>query len=312
MNDVPDPGEFDPGPLPRTAQRDREFAAARELRDRVEAMVWEIRDAQEWVVKPGELDIVFVGTFARATASYRAALLLCDRGFGDQAGMLNRSLFEHMVVAWWMGLHGDDAFLVERLRRHYDHGSVLFDRAEAQHPEIALGADPDRKVLSDDYIAELDSEFGRFGGQWHGKRLDELVREVEEGWTERFPGVVWKFFRIVNHWNNYLLHHSSVGVVRGFDWGDGTTTTVRLGPSEETVQAPLWTTYWCYGLLVLCTLRRLSPERAEPFLAFFEPRAAWFMSFTREQVKDVGRNDDCPCGSGEKFKRCHEPCLLPG
>ena len=25
----------------------------------------------------------------------------------------------------------------------------------------------------------------------------------------------------------------------------------------------------------------------------------------RNPLKDVGRNDPCPCGSGAKFKKCH-------
>ncbi|WP_106477004.1 SEC-C metal-binding domain-containing protein [Phytohalomonas tamaricis] len=25
----------------------------------------------------------------------------------------------------------------------------------------------------------------------------------------------------------------------------------------------------------------------------------------RNNLKDVGRNDPCPCGSGKKFKKCH-------
>ena len=25
----------------------------------------------------------------------------------------------------------------------------------------------------------------------------------------------------------------------------------------------------------------------------------------RNPLKDVGRNDPCPCGSGQKFKKCH-------
>jgi len=24
-----------------------------------------------------------------------------------------------------------------------------------------------------------------------------------------------------------------------------------------------------------------------------------------KKIKDIGRNDKCPCGSGKKFKKCH-------
>lgn len=31
-----------------------------------------------------------------------------------------------------------------------------------------------------------------------------------------------------------------------------------------------------------------------------------------QQIKVVGRNDPCPCGSGEKFKKCHLPWMDQG
>jgi diacylglycerol O-acyltransferase / wax synthase len=46
------------------------------------------RDGQIIVVRGSA---IFIGTFARATKTYGAALLLCDRGYGEQAAMLNRS-----------------------------------------------------------------------------------------------------------------------------------------------------------------------------------------------------------------------------
>jgi uncharacterized protein YecA (UPF0149 family) len=30
------------------------------------------------------------------------------------------------------------------------------------------------------------------------------------------------------------------------------------------------------------------------------------MEPARNPLRDVGRNDPCPCGSGQKFKKCHD------
>ena len=37
---------------------------------------------------------------------------------------------------------------------------------------------------------------------------------------------------------------------------------------------------------------------------FLREGGRWFYVDGDCQVGDIGRNDDCPCGSGKKFKRC--------
>jgi Family of unknown function (DUF5677) len=97
-----------------------------------------IKAADEWRMSPGTVPNVVFGTFTRGTKTYRAALLLADRGYGEQAGMLNRSLFEHAVVAWWLLLQEDDEVVMERIRAHREHAQVLYERHSALHPELAL------------------------------------------------------------------------------------------------------------------------------------------------------------------------------
>jgi hypothetical protein len=307
----PAPKQFDSGPLSRTNAEDWCFQAAQELRDTVRDLIDEISERGEWKMRPGEFENIFIGTFARGTKTYQAALLLCDRGCGEQAAMLNRSLFEYMVTAWWMLLQDDEDALMGAFRRHRDHARVLYERASEQHPELELAAGEGEEPLSDEYITELDEHFGSHGGQWHRKRLDQLVREVEEGWDEPYSGVLWKFFRFVNHWNNYLLHHSSIGVIEGVRWEDeDEQPEIILGPRKRWVDSALWAAFWSYGLLVLATLRRLSPERADAFRKRLEELAYRFIEVTADMARGVGRNDPCPCGSEKKFKTCHEDYLV--
>ncbi|MEA2473505.1 MAG: motif [Thermoleophilaceae bacterium] len=183
---------------------------------------------------------------------------------------------------------------------------MLFDRSLEQHPELVTEERP--SPFSDEYIKKLDKRFGVRGGPWHGKSLYELVRRVEDAVDGRYEGVFWQFFRVVNQHNNYTLHHSAIGVADPITWDDPEDTpNVRVGPSPEWRDSALWAAPWSYGLLAVATLRRLSPERAEEFSDFLDDVLRSFVFFTREQVKNVSRNDLCPCASGKKFKHCHGP-----
>lgn len=52
------------------------------------------------------------------------------------------------------------------------------------------------------------------------------------------------------------------------------------------------------GRIVREAYERWAPERSEPEEETAEDRA-------RSRLEEAGRNDPCPCGSGEKYKRCH-------
>jgi hypothetical protein len=297
--------QLDWGPLDRSPQQEREFEASLRLREWVREHI-DGAAKTEWQMTPGAIENVFIGTFAKGTKTWGAAMLLCDRGYGQQAEMLTRSLFEHAVVAWWMLLCVEDEdWVMQALRDHRSHARVLYERAFEIHPELdSKFEDAD---LDENEVAALDDRFGRFGGNWHGKRLDELVREIEEREDQRYATIFWKFFRLVNHHNNYTLHHSAVGISNAVHWEDPEETPLlELGPSERWISSTLWAATWCYGLLVVATLRRLSPTRADDFSDLLDEVGKSFISFSAAEVKDIGRNDACPCGSGMKFKRCHE------
>jgi hypothetical protein len=301
----------DHGSLSRDTQEDWAFSAAVALRDAGKELIEEIDSAGEWTMRPGALGNVFQGTFARGTQTFRAVLLLCDRGYGVQAGMLNRSLFEHAVVLWWMHLHDDREWLMERIRKHHEHSRVLWDRAAQAHPELELPTATKMRPLDEEAIAELDGLFGPHGNTWHGESLAKLVRTVEERWTEPYQGMFWKFFRFVNQWNNSMLHHSAAGITDAIDWATPNAAPVlRLGPDRAWAGASLWAAHWCYGLLVLCTLRELSADRADGFRELLDSLGVRYLTITRSQVDGLSRNDPCPCGSGRKLKHCHGDRLV--
>lgn len=279
------------------------------LRDYVGDLLDEIESAGEWKMSPWTVPYVVFGTFARGTKTYRAALLLADRGYGEQAGMLNRSLFEYAVVAWWLLLQHDEEEVMERIRAHREHARVLYDRHSVWHPELALDDEQDHGSATSDKkrAAELDKLFGYHGHKhWTGLTLADLVRQVEEGWDEPYGSLLWKFLRFVNTWNNWMLHHSAMGVIQGVEWADlNESLVLKVDPGPEWRQAALFASYWSYGMLVLGALRCGSNHRRPAMREFLDKRGRDFRELTQKERRGVGRNDPCPCGSGQKFKRCH-------
>jgi hypothetical protein len=60
--------------------------------------------------------LVIVMLFARATTTAEAVAALGDQGFGQQAMMLNRSLYEYMIDAHWA--HANHKLARERFVQH--------------------------------------------------------------------------------------------------------------------------------------------------------------------------------------------------
>jgi hypothetical protein len=103
-----------------------------------------------------------------------------------------------------------------------------------------------------------------------------------------------------------MLHHSAMGIIAGVHWEDPHQPPIlKLGPSHDWVPGTLFAAFWAYGALVLATLRCGSDHRRHALRDFLDDRGADFRELSEDEVRGVGRNDPCPCGSGKKLKRCH-------
>lgn len=297
----------DDRPLSRPPQLQREFQAALRLRDFVHELL-KGPARTEWQMAPGALDSIFIATFAKGTKTFRAVLLLCDYGYAQQAEMLNRSLFEHTIVSWWLLLcPQDEDELMKTLTDHRAYSRVRYDRALEQHPDLMPDGERE-SPFTDEYVEQLGKRFRSRGGTWHGKSLAELIKAVEAAADERYKTAFSKLYGFVNTHNNSTLHHTALGITDPVSWDKpDASPTVHVGPGPQWRSVALWAATWIYGLLVLATLRRLSAERADDFSDFLDDVNRGFLVFSRAQVKGVGRNDLCPCASGKKFKHCHEP-----
>src|SRR5688500_5735965 len=69
------------------------------------------RELHAWSGRPLKrgADRIIIAEAARATKTFAGVIRLCELGFGEQASMLNRSLFEGMAVAHWVAEHRREA-----------------------------------------------------------------------------------------------------------------------------------------------------------------------------------------------------------
>jgi len=115
---------------------------------------------------PKTLDGILRATFARATKTFNAAVLLTDQGYGPQAGMLARSLFEDMLVAYWMTFCADEAWVRRRIDDRMQFGRLLMRETALKHrweirPEEDIPEADMRKLREDE--PRYAATFGPFG-----------------------------------------------------------------------------------------------------------------------------------------------------
>jgi len=186
--------------------------------------------------------------FARTTLTYRAILKLCSSGYSDQAQMLTRSLFEDMVMVYWVSLHTTDAPpLVEA---QIDHMRLL--RADAAR-KYGGALPPDLAVL-ERRREELTQQFGRYGGRlWSGKTLFETLKEIEHLFGADLRSLIWEYHDIVHKYTNQLLHLSAGGLSRAVLAQDSDQYKLRLRSTpaalEGEVNVTLFRAFLVYGAL---------------------------------------------------------------
>ena len=236
--------QVDPFEAERTFEP--EFRACRDLL----ALAWERKPE---AVGGEAFKALLLAIFARSTLTYRAIMHLCRGGYGEQADMLNRSLFEDMAAAHWVSLHHDEA--VERIGQHHQHSRVLWNRVIERRPGLG---DPVDLGVNEETIRELDQLFGQHGHRpWLGLGMWDLVSEIEQLWPdETGREQLWLFYELAHKANNQKLHLSSFAlnrVVRAREKGGEIAFTYQASPSIDAdgpVGPALFGAFWIYWQLV--------------------------------------------------------------
>jgi hypothetical protein len=252
-------------------------------------------------------DEIIAMEFSRTLTSYRASIKLARTGYAEQAAMLNRSLFEGMLVAHWVHINEDlavanfrragllnDYLWVERLGNTgwFEDGDVPVEAIEVDEEELQA----------------MKADFGRYGEKlWTGHNsIRELLPEVEDLWqNEIAKRELHNYLRIANTDNNQILHSTVSGLSRLISRQEDDGLRLWLGASNRHVPQALYGAYWNFANLVTLIFDRFELPNRDAFDKAFERRQFDFHRFTKADVKDVKRNDPCPCGRGKKFKKCH-------
>jgi hypothetical protein len=185
---------------------------------------------------------LIMATYARGTKTAQASFRLACLGYGAQAGMLNRSLFEDMIVAHWIRANPEEA--PEQFERHWKHNLRLFkEQYEKYGREEEVAAWPD---LDEEERAALRAEFGY--GHWTKKGLRALVEAVEHEWegeqTDR--RMLWQTFDIAHRFNNLILHHSFYGLNLAADKVTASSVRWDVGHSTQHVHGALQVAWFSY------------------------------------------------------------------
>lgn len=134
----------------------------------------------------GPKDALVAFTLAKAYKTYSAVMLLCQEGYGEDASILNRTIFELLITLLYILKDPTD----ERAYRYYAFDWILrekmFNYAE-QKPELLLQLEqralkPKRGDVSISEVKKMakqvQDKYKYKGYNWSDKSLGEMAEEV--------------------------------------------------------------------------------------------------------------------------------------
>jgi hypothetical protein len=242
-----------------------ELAACRELLDLAVARF------QSWTGRPIKrgADRITVVEAARATKSFDAVIRLCAAGFGEQAVMLNRALFEGMAVAHWVSENRREA--VGLFTRHAKYTALLW-----RETFDALGwlDEADRKLgpsVGPKQRRELTQLFGPYGAQpWVRRSVPRLLTEVEHLWDEQGRAHLWAVHDVAHRHSNQILHSSVTAGGAATIRQTADALHMTIGPSNLLVPQALLSAYWIFGQVLSLTIDVFKLSSRETFEETFQ------------------------------------------
>jgi SEC-C motif len=220
-----------------------------------------------------------------------------------------------MAIALWVSLpaHHDEAG--ELLRKHNDFGRLLAADSLEQHADW-LGPVPfdvnDIEAL-EKQRGELETLFGRYGDRsWVTKSLWEVLKEIEHLWEDetRCKQELWGYYALGHRINNLKLHSSALSLNQAAkkSSADDGNEVIRLGASptdeESAMIRSIYGALFTYGRITRLIIEETGGD-VEEFDTFYGNQLDLAYKLKASLRHKIGRNDECPCGSGKKYKHCH-------
>lgn len=237
---------------------------------------------------------VIVGGVAYVFNGCRALVQLVEEGHGTQAIIQAQALFEAVVTLCWADRHPEDA-----LNAYSEH-----DKTIAEYQE-RISRILDRQATKQSK-REDSSQIAYPGNLWTGHmNIGELLLDLDSDWeSESDRRHAWLFYR------SFSLGQSPAGLNPLRLKAEISETEKRLvyvlGPSNDNMREALVSGMWCLELLGDIVTRHFDNVPTEKQAALrIALKGCWESLQDPLVMKDLGRNDPCPCGGGQKYKYCH-------
>lgn len=193
-------------------------------------------------------DRIILAEAARGTKTFDAVIRLCEAGFGEQALMLDRSLFEGMAVAHWVVANRREA--VRLFTRHAKFNALLTYETVDRLGWLTKQDRKLRPLVGPKRRKELVSLFGVHGTRsWVTRNVWTILGEIENQWDEKGRADLWNFHDVVYRLSNQMLHSTATSVSVAFTRRTPTKLVITASPSNQLVSPALYAAYWTYGQL---------------------------------------------------------------
>ncbi len=207
--------------------------------------------------------MVALVALGKGLKTYRAITILCDQGYGEDAQILLRSLFEHALDVRYISKHpnSNEAALrwldYDWVVKHELTKVVHTDPYFEEYRQAVKGDDQKTKEIEDEALKaqekwhfwrkEKDGKLSRAHAHWSGMSVRDLARKV--GWLSHYKTL----YRLASQ-----RVHSSVGCANDYvDLQEDHSMRLKVVPSSHLVAEVLLTAhgyiegiadYWCISL----------------------------------------------------------------
>jgi preprotein translocase subunit SecA len=118
---------------------------------------------------------------------------------------------------------------------------------------------------------------------------------------------VWAYYDVAHRMNNLKVHTTTLALGQTIKQSPDRVMRFTVSPTmdERELMRPLAAAWWTYMQTVSLVLQETAPEQLEAFNKMISLQHFDFLPLDVQRKHRVGRNDPCPCGSGQKYKKCH-------
>jgi Family of unknown function (DUF5677) len=222
--------------------------------------VYDLARANRPVVptKASDLDMLRVRTYARASKGFQAGYKLAFDGYGVQAFILGRTVYEDMLVAHWIDKNQDRA--PEQFAR-YERLQVW--RLAQAARKVELGSITSKPISSKEEIEPLRQEFGK-KHSWTKLSIDKLKNAVRGDFptADSHRRLLDQVHAVTHRYSNLAVHHSFLSLQASVVELPNGRVVGDVGASPLLIPQALWILFFSYLNLLTLFLDEAQQEEA--------------------------------------------------